>query len=37
MRRTVRGQMRASPLGQAEQFARDFYDMIHGAVTKHRG
>lgn len=37
MRRTVRDQMRASPLGQTEQFARDFYDMIHGAVMKHRG
>jgi len=36
-RKTVRDQLRASPLGQTEQFARDFYEMIHRAVTERPG
>jgi len=36
-RRTIREQMRRSPLGQTEQFARDFYDMVHRAVTERPG
>lgn len=37
-RRSIRANMRVdlrnSPLGQTEQFAKDFYDMIHRAVTE---
>lgn len=33
LRTGLRDQLRNSPLGQTEEFARDFYDMIHGAVT----
>jgi protein O-GlcNAc transferase len=32
LRRTLRDRMRESPLGQTEQWARDFYDMLAGAV-----
>lgn len=32
LRRTLRDNMRNGPLGQREQFARDFYDMIAKAV-----
>lgn len=37
LRTTLRERLRASPLGQTEQFAKDFYDMIHRAVTERRG
>lgn len=37
MRSTIRDQLRNSPLGQTEQFARDFYDMVHRAVTERPG
>ncbi|MET0294902.1 MAG: tetratricopeptide repeat protein [Phenylobacterium sp.] len=32
LRRTLRDRIKASPLGQQETFARDFYEMIAGAV-----
>jgi predicted O-linked N-acetylglucosamine transferase (SPINDLY family) len=32
LRRTLRERMRQGPLGQTEQFARDFYDMIRRTV-----
>jgi len=32
LRQTLRAQMRAGPLGQSEQFARDFYDLIARTV-----
>ena len=32
LRRTLRARMKASPLGQTEQFARDFYATVEGAV-----
>lgn len=34
LRTELRGAMKASPLGQQEQFAKDFYDMVGGAVTR---
>lgn len=37
LRRSLRDRMRQGPLGQTEQFAKDFYDMIHAAVTAKRG
>lgn len=37
LRRTLRDQMRASPLGQTEAFSRDFYDTIAGAVAARSG
>lgn len=37
LRRTIREDLRQSPLGQTEQFAKDFYDMIHTAVTERPG
>jgi protein O-GlcNAc transferase len=36
LRTGLRDQLRNSPLGQTEAFARDFYDMIHKAVTEKR-
>lgn len=36
-RKTIRDRLRASPLGQTEQFAADFYEMIHRAVTERPG
>jgi predicted O-linked N-acetylglucosamine transferase (SPINDLY family) len=33
LRRTLRDNMRNGPLGQREQFARDFYDMIAKALA----
>jgi predicted O-linked N-acetylglucosamine transferase (SPINDLY family) len=40
-RRTLRGglrdQLRNSPLGQTEDFARDFYEMIHKAIAERPG
>jgi predicted O-linked N-acetylglucosamine transferase (SPINDLY family) len=36
-RATIRERLRASPLGQTETFARDFYAMIHKAVTERSG
>ena len=32
LRGSLRDRMRNGPLGQTEQFARDFYDMIHRTV-----
>jgi predicted O-linked N-acetylglucosamine transferase (SPINDLY family) len=32
LRTALREQMRAGPLGQTEQFARDFYDMVAQVV-----
>ncbi len=32
LRQNLREQMRAGPLGQSQQFARDFYDLIAGTV-----
>jgi hypothetical protein len=37
IRATIRDQLRNSPLGQTEQFAKDFYDMVHRAVTERPG
>jgi predicted O-linked N-acetylglucosamine transferase (SPINDLY family) len=37
LRAGLREQLRNSPLGQTEQFAKDFYDLIHGAVTERLG
>jgi len=34
LRATLRERLRNSPLGQTEQFAKDFYDMIYKAVTE---
>lgn len=34
LRATMRDRIRASPLGQTEQFARDFYDMLARAVAE---
>jgi predicted O-linked N-acetylglucosamine transferase (SPINDLY family) len=34
LRTELRGMLKASPLGQTQQFATDFYAMIEGAVTK---
>lgn len=36
LRTGLRDQIRASPLGQTEQFARDFYDLIARTVTDAR-
>ncbi len=36
LRQTLRGRMRAGPLGQSEQFARDFYDLIAKTVRPDR-
>ena len=36
-RKTIRERLRQSPLGQTEQFARDFYELIHRAVTERPG
>lgn len=36
-RATIRDRLRASPLGQTEQFAADFYAMVHRAVTERPG
>lgn len=36
-RKTIRDQLRQSPLGQTEQFARAFYALIHRAVTERPG
>lgn len=35
-RATIRERLRASPLGQTEQFAKDFYEMIYKAVTERK-
>jgi predicted O-linked N-acetylglucosamine transferase (SPINDLY family) len=37
LRTGLRDQLRNSPLGQTEQFARDFYDLVHRAVTERPG
>ena len=37
LRTTLRDRLRSSPLGQTEQFAKDFYDMIHRAVSQRSG
>jgi predicted O-linked N-acetylglucosamine transferase (SPINDLY family) len=37
LRAVIRDQLRASPLGQTERFAADFYELIHGAVTRRAG
>lgn len=37
LRRTIRDDLRKSPLGQTEQFAKDFYDMVFQAVTERPG
>lgn len=34
LRTGLRGMLRASPLGQTQQFAADFYEMIQGAVDR---
>jgi predicted O-linked N-acetylglucosamine transferase (SPINDLY family) len=34
LRRTLRDRIKTSPLGQGEAFARDFYDMVHRALTE---
>ena len=36
LRSGLRDQLRNSPLGQTEDFARDFYEMIHRAVTERQ-
>ena len=36
LRNSLRGVLKASPLGQTRQFAADFYEMIEGAVTRAR-
>ncbi|MBL8772133.1 MAG: tetratricopeptide repeat protein [Phenylobacterium sp.] len=36
IRANMREALRKSPLGQTQQFARDFYDLIHRAVSEHR-
>jgi predicted O-linked N-acetylglucosamine transferase (SPINDLY family) len=36
LRRTLRARMKASPLGQTEAFARDFYDVVANAVAETR-
>ncbi len=33
LRHTLRDRLKASPLGQNEQFARDFYDLVERTVT----
>jgi predicted O-linked N-acetylglucosamine transferase (SPINDLY family) len=37
LRQTLRSDLQASPLGDTETFARDFYDMIHRVVTAKAG
>ena len=37
LRTTIREDLRKSPLGQTQQFAKDFYDMVHMAVTERPG
>jgi predicted O-linked N-acetylglucosamine transferase (SPINDLY family) len=37
LRKNIREQLRQSPLGQTEQFAKDFYDMVYTAVTERPG
>ena len=37
LRTGLRDQIKASPLGQGEAFARDFYEMLAGAVGERRG
>jgi protein O-GlcNAc transferase len=36
IRANMREDLRRSPLGQTEQFARDFYDLVHRAVSERR-
>lgn len=36
LRKELRPMLQASPLGQTKQFAKDFYDMIEGAVVRGR-
>lgn len=36
-RASIRDQLRQSPLGQTEQFAKDFYEMVYRAVTERPG
>jgi len=36
IRASIRDDLRKSPLGDTQQFARDFYDMIHRTVTERR-
>ncbi|HET6970951.1 MAG TPA: hypothetical protein VFH92_07495, partial [Phenylobacterium sp.] len=37
LRTGLRDMIRNSPLGQTEQFAKDFYDMVYKAVTERPG
>jgi predicted O-linked N-acetylglucosamine transferase (SPINDLY family) len=37
LRRGLRDRLKASPLCQRTEFAKDFYDMIHGAVSARSG
>jgi protein O-GlcNAc transferase len=37
LRQSLRPTIQASPLGDTERFARDFYDMIHRVVTAKAG
>ncbi|MEW5688096.1 MAG: tetratricopeptide repeat protein [Pseudomonadota bacterium] len=37
LRETIREDLRRSPLGQTQKFAKDFYDMVHTAVTERPG
>jgi predicted O-linked N-acetylglucosamine transferase (SPINDLY family) len=37
LRTGLRDMLRNSPLGQTEQFAKDFYDMVYRAVTERPG
>ena len=37
LRAGLREQLRNSPLGRTEEFARDFYDMVHKAIAERPG
>ena len=37
LRQALRANLQASPLGDTETFARDFYDMVHRVVTARAG
>jgi len=36
LRTGLRAQIKASPLGQTEQFAKDFYDLVARTVESHQ-
>ena len=36
LRANLREQLKASPLGQREQFGKDFYDLLARTVDEHR-